>query len=112
MGCISGKKAVITGASSGIGKAAALALARQGVLVALFGRNLQRLKETSEAICAACDVKTICCPADLTIESEAEKAIKHAADELGGIDYLLNCAGVSQRVGNITVEPWFYTKNK
>ena len=97
MNDISGKMAVVTGASSGIGKAVAIALARQGVHTALVGRSIERLEETAEAIRAIGSTKTVCCPADLAVESEAVKAIKFAASELGSLDYLLNCAGVSQR---------------
>ena len=96
---ISGKNAFVTGASSGIGKAIAIALASKGVNIALVGRDKNRLQETAKEIAAQNPVKTICCPADITVEENVRKIVNQAASELGGLDYLVNCAGVSQRKG-------------
>jgi NADP-dependent 3-hydroxy acid dehydrogenase YdfG len=92
---IAGKRAVITGASSGIGQAMARTLADQAVSVALIGRDETRLGETRASLCPG--ARVICHTADLTSEQEAMRAVDRAAEELGGVDYLLNCAGVSQR---------------
>jgi len=94
---IDGKKALVTGASSGIGKSVALFLASKGIHVALVGRDEARLNETADQTAAISDVKTFCCIADLSVEDDARKAVNQAAIALGGLDYLMNCAGVSQR---------------
>ena len=96
---ITGKKAFVTGASSGIGRSIALALAAQGVDIALTGRDLTRLEATAADIAAISQVKTYCYPANLMVEAEAHSAVTKAAADLGGLDYLVNCAGVSQNKG-------------
>lgn len=99
---ISGKKALVTGASSGIGRSIAVALASHGVDVALVGRDLERLQETAN-MSSDGGSKTICCPANLSLEDDARRVINEAALALNGLDYLINCAGVSQRK-NYTIE--------
>ena len=93
---IAGKKALVTGASSGIGRAIAIALASNRVDVALVGRDLKRLQETAN-LSEGSGSKIICCPANLLIEDDARQAVNKSAQELNGLDYLINCAGVSQR---------------
>jgi NADP-dependent 3-hydroxy acid dehydrogenase YdfG len=94
---ISGKKALVTGASSGIGRSIALTLASNGVDIALAGRSRSRLQETADMISPDCAARVVCCPADLLSEEDTRQMVKRAAAELGGLDYLVNCAGVSQR---------------
>ena len=88
-------KAMIVGASGGMGGAVACALARAGVDVALLGRNesqLDRLVETCresgvEAFARVCDIAAID-----TIEGSVQDAIAR----LGGLNFLVNCAGISR----------------
>lgn len=91
---LAGKKAVITGASSGLGVQFARALAGQGADVALLARRLEKmdtLKTEIEAMGRKC--LTIKC--DVTNENEVKAAIDQANTELGRIDILINNAGVS-----------------
>jgi len=74
-----------------------LALAAKGVDIALVGRNAARLEETAQEIALLSNVKTTCLVADLSQESDAKFAIEQAVQNLGGLDYLVNSAGVSQR---------------
>ncbi len=92
MASLRGKVAVITGASSGIGAAAAQALARKGARVVLAARRLDRL----EAVCAQLGVATDRClavKADETREDEVKQLLDVADEQFGRIDILVNSAG-------------------
>lgn len=86
----------ITGASSGIGEALALALAREGANLVLSARN----KEKLEKVRSACLEHTSGClvqPLDLLHPFQLEETVKSVQEETGGIDILINNAGQSQR---------------
>jgi NADP-dependent 3-hydroxy acid dehydrogenase YdfG len=82
--------AVVTGASSGIGAATARVLAREGCAVALAARREDRLREIADDI----DGQTLVVPTDVTDETEVEALVEATRDEFGGIDVLVNNAGV------------------
>jgi len=92
------KVALVTGASSGIGEAAALALAAQGATVAVAARRADRLAGLVERIQAA-GAKALALPCDLTVEAEAIKAVEDAVAKLGRVDILINSAGIMQTGG-------------
>ncbi|MBY4766812.1 SDR family oxidoreductase [Burkholderia ambifaria] len=86
------KFAAVTGAGSGIGRAAAIALANAGFTVALIGRNEASLRETKDAIAAGHgDAHAL--PADVTDEASVEQAFSRIAHEFGRLDVLFNNAG-------------------
>lgn len=90
---IKGQTCIITGASSGIGRASAYALADQGVNLVLTARREERLKE----ICAKCEakgVKAVYYAGDATKEETAVNTVKLALDTFGSIDMLLSNAGI------------------
>jgi len=98
--CLQNKKALVTGASSGIGKSIALALGKAGCDVALIGRDIGRLNSTANDISAANpSAKLLPIPADVTIEHDVRNVVCKCAETFGGVDYLVNCAGISQRKG-------------
>ncbi|MET3620373.1 SDR family oxidoreductase [Burkholderia ambifaria] len=86
------KFAAITGAGSGIGRAAAIALANAGFTVALIGRNEASLLETKETI-AAGHGDAYALLADVTDEASVEHAFSRIAREFGRLDVLFNNAG-------------------
>ncbi|WP_175726340.1 SDR family oxidoreductase [Burkholderia ambifaria] len=86
------KFAAITGAGSGIGRAAAIALANAGFTVALIGRNEASLLETKDAI-AAGHGDAHAFAADVTDEASVEQAFSRIAREFGRLDVLFNNAG-------------------
>ncbi|KHK59345.1 3-oxoacyl-ACP reductase [Burkholderia sp. A9] len=89
---VSQKFAAVTGAGSGIGRAAAIALANAGFTVALIGRNEASLRETREAITTAHgDAHTF--RADVTDEASVEHAFSRIAEQFGRLDVLFNNAG-------------------
>jgi NAD(P)-dependent dehydrogenase (short-subunit alcohol dehydrogenase family) len=82
--------AVVTGAATGIGRATAHALVRDGFAVALVGRRAEPLEE----LAAELGGHTIAAPADVTSPEQAAAAIDAAVQRFGGIDVLVNNAGV------------------
>ena len=82
--------AVITGASSGIGQATALALAAQGYRIALLPRRADRI----DALAAELGNGSIAVPADVTDQDSLEVAAQRVKNELGDADVLVNNAGV------------------
>ncbi|WP_343210104.1 SDR family oxidoreductase [Anaerolentibacter hominis] len=92
---LQGKRAVITGAGGGIGKSIALNLAAAGVNMVICGRNEKKLKDTAETG-RAFGVKVIVCAGDLLEETYISSVIQTAKNELGGIDFLINNAGLAQ----------------
>jgi NAD(P)-dependent dehydrogenase (short-subunit alcohol dehydrogenase family) len=90
---MAGKKAIVTGASEGIGKAITHVLAREGVDVAICARRKEPLEATAAEIAKATGRKIHAFTADLTKSTDAENFIKQAHQALGRIDILVNNAG-------------------
>jgi ribitol 2-dehydrogenase len=88
---LNGKVAIITGASSGIGRAMAVALAGQGVRLVLAGRSAGRLRETASSLG---DGESLVVAADLTQPAQIERIVTEAFERFGRIDILLANAGL------------------
>jgi len=93
---LNGKRALITGASSGIGRAITRALDSQGCSVALCARRKDRLQEVAGELKNA----TIC-TADLAEEDQLVAAVNHAKGAMGGLDILINSAGIARQASLI-----------
>jgi NAD(P)-dependent dehydrogenase (short-subunit alcohol dehydrogenase family) len=91
---LTGKKAFVTGASRGIGRVIAVALADAGADVALVARSVDGLAETADGIEAA-GRKAIVIPADVTNYDAVAEAVTGAIDQLGEVDIVVNNAGGS-----------------
>lgn len=90
---LDGKVAAITGASSGIGEATALALVEEGAAVALGARRRDRLDELAERINSG-GGRAVAIEADIGDEKQARGFVRSAAEELGRLDFLINNAGL------------------
>jgi clavulanate-9-aldehyde reducatase len=92
-GSLDGRKVLITGGSSGIGEATALAMAAEGAAIAVGARRKDRLDELAAKI--ETDGGTaVAIEADITDEGQARALVEGAAEALGGLDCLVNNAGV------------------
>lgn len=101
---LKGKIAIVTGAGSGIGRACALALAREGASVTLVGRRRKLLEEVATEIGSS----ALVLGADVCQKGEAERVVEQAVSHFGSLNVLLNNAGVLH-IGNaeqITEEQW------
>ncbi len=93
MASLSEKVAIITGASSGIGEATALALAAQGAQVVIVARRGHRLEKLAQQI-SETGGKALQIIADVTDETQVRQMVDKAKAELGRVDILVNNAGV------------------
>ena len=89
---LTGKKALVTGATGGIGGAIATALHAQGAVVGISGRNEAKLQE----LAATLGDRVHVLPADLSSTEAAVDLVKRAEETLGGIDILVNNAGLTR----------------
>ncbi|NIG54204.1 3-ketoacyl-ACP reductase [Chitinophaga sp. Cy-1792] len=107
METLKGKKALITGAGKGIGRALALALAAEGVDVALMGRTLEPLEAVAAEV-RAHGVKAAVATGNVASITEVNTAVAKLTAELGPIDILINNAGISTFGGfmELTPERW------
>ncbi len=106
-GKLQGKAALITGASKGLGKAMALALAEAGARLALVSRNLQQLNQTAAAVRELGAQATVF-QADVTDEAQVLGVQKVVARDLGKLQILINNAGINIRkpVTEFTLAEW------
>jgi NADP-dependent 3-hydroxy acid dehydrogenase YdfG len=102
-----GKVALVTGASSGIGEAAAMALAAAGASVAISGRRKDRLDALVSRI-AAVGGHALALPGDVAVEADATRSVEDTVAQLGRIDILINSAGVNEAGGveKLSLDKW------
>lgn len=101
---LEGSVAIVTGASSGIGKATAKLFASQGAKVTLASRNKIAIEETLSSLGG----ETLAVPADVTVEKDCERLIHETIDKFGRLDVLINSAGViaNGTIENTTLQQW------
>ena len=107
MGRLSGKRALITGAASGIGRATALLFAREGAAVAVVDVDEMGGQAVVQTILDA-GGQAIFVRCDVTRAAECQRAVQETVDRLGGLDILFNNAGIIRRatVIDTTEEEW------
>ncbi len=108
MGRLVGKKALVTGAASGIGRVTAALLAREGAQVALSDLNLGGAEEAASEINRQGAGKAIALAHDVTKQDDWESVLAQAAKAFGGLSILVNNAGISIKgsVEDLSFEQW------
>jgi len=109
---LSGRVALVTGASSGLGTQFAKTLAKAGAAVVLAGRRVERLKTLRAEIEAeGGDAHVV--PIDVTNHTSIKSAVAHAETDMGALDILINNSGVSttQRLTDVSPEDYDYIMN-
>lgn len=90
------KTVLITGGTSGIGRALALRFARAGYNVALSGRNVDRLSAIKSEL-DKCAIDSLCIESDVSKEEDCQNLVQETVKRFGGIHVLINNAGISMR---------------
>ncbi len=113
MGQLSGKVAIITGAASGMGKAASVLFAREGANVVLADLNVAG-GEATAAEATATGQRCVFQRTDVSIEPEIEALVARAVSEFGRLDVMFNNAGIGGAIGPlefVSVEDWDRTQS-
>ena len=108
MGDLEGRVALVFGASSGIGRATALALARAGAAVAVAARTAPTLGELADEITRQ-GGRAIALPADVSEREQVDRVVASTVEQLGGIDVVVNAAGVNtqqRRMSELPPPEW------
>lgn len=107
---LKGRVAVITGASSGLGKQMSKAFANQGADLVLLARRIEKLEELKDEL-EAMGIKILPIKCDVTNNDDIEKAANVVEKEFGKVDILINCAGSAKNAGvlDMTDEEWDFT---
>lgn len=104
---IANKIAIVTGGGRGLGKATAIALAKEGVHVGITGRNEKNLQQTVQEL-QALGVKAAYASFDVTDKVKVQTELKQLITTLGGVDILVNNAGIAEfgRFNEMSADRW------
>jgi hypothetical protein len=111
-GKLAGKKAIITGGDSGIGRAVAIAFAREGADVLIAYLNEEQDAKTTAGYVEEAGRKAVLVSGDISQEQHCQEIIRRAVEDLGGIDILVNNAAFQmarQSLQEIPSDEWDYT---
>src|SRR5690625_7441104 len=100
---LAGKTAIITGAGKGIGRATALALAKEGVHIGLMARTEEDLQNVADEVKQA-GVQAYIATADVSSNEQVNQAVDQLKSDLGAIDILINNAGIAKFGGFLELE--------
>ena len=105
---LAGRAGIVTGAASGIGRAAAVRMAEMGANVSLVDLNKEGLMETQEVIQKQFGRETHVIDIDASDESKIKQAVRETVSEFGRIDFLINAAGILRRTSflNLEAQEW------
>ena len=107
---LKGRVAVISGASSGLGKQMAKGFAEAGADLVILARRVEKLEELKSEL-ETLGVKVLACKWDVTLTEDIDNAAKEAEKAFGKVDILVNCAGSSKDKGVLDMndEEWDFT---
>lgn len=108
MGVLQNRVAIISGAGTGLGRAASISFAGEGADVVLLGRRTSKLEETAQLVKERTGKDALLLQTDVSIDLQVQQAIETAYEQLGRIDILLNNAAILEpgTVLEITSEDW------
>jgi 3-oxoacyl-[acyl-carrier protein] reductase len=98
-GLLTGKTALVTGGSKGIGAAAALSLSEARAKVAICSRNVEELNKTAAEIEVKTGHRVLAIPADVSSQADVDRLMREVISSLGGVDILVNNAGGVGQIG-------------
>jgi 3-oxoacyl-[acyl-carrier protein] reductase len=101
---LNGKIALITGAGTGIGRATALRLAREGVNLTINYSRSENEAQTTQKDCEALGVGSLLYQADVADDGQVRQMVAETIANFGGLDVLINCAGVTDFVDHHDLE--------
>ena len=109
---LKGNVAVITGASSGLGRQMSIGFAKQGADLVIMARRIDLLEELKIEL-EKYNVKVMPIKCDVTSTDDVNNAARKVENEFGKVDILINCAGASKDAGvlNMTDDEWDFTIN-
>lgn len=105
---LDGKVAIITGGGTGLGKAMALALAKEGVDIVVAARRVELIEQTAKEV-SALGRRGLAIPTDVTDSQQVNRLVEQTLSKMGGIDILINNAGGGEErklLWDITDEEW------
>lgn len=107
---LKGRVAVITGASSGLGKQIATSFASHGANLVILARRIERLDKLKEEL-ADLDIEVLPIKCDVTSTTDIDNAINFTEEKFGRVDILVNCAGASKDKGVLDMDDdeWDFT---
>src|SRR5688500_9932779 len=106
---LEGKKIVVTGGTTGIGRSTAQALVARGADVLIFGRHEKELQDALREIKESGDGKVFGLTADQAKREDIEKVFEEVDSKLGGIDILINNAAISgESILDMEIDEWKY----
>ncbi len=107
---LKGRVAVITGASSGLGKQIATSFASRGANLVILARRIERLDKLKEEL-ADLDIEVLPIKCDVTSTTDIDNAINFTEEKFGRVDILVNCAGASKDKGVLDMDDdeWDFT---
>jgi len=106
-GMLTGRVALVTGAASGIGRAIALELAREGAMVSVVDVSLEGAKGVARGV-EDMGGKAVAIQCDVSEEEQANQTVRETEEKLGDVGILVNCAGIAGAtfLADMTTEEW------
>ena len=96
--------AIVTGASAGIGRSTAVALAAEGATVVLVARREDALRDVADEITATVGTRPLVVPADLAQQDASARVVDAVRERHGRLDILVNVAGAAEQPGTVLTE--------
>ncbi|HSB78108.1 MAG TPA: SDR family oxidoreductase [Candidatus Methylomirabilis sp.] len=113
MGCLQGRVVIVTGASTGMGRAIAGAMAAEGAVLVLVARSAVRLEEAG-ALARAAGGTVLTFPGDVADKARVKQVVRETVERFGRIDILINNAGTNtyhRNLADLSVEDWSLVMN-